>query len=375
MQLSGPVPDELYHRYVEFRPFIAGMFTSHSLRGRILNHALHHQHARIYNFDRSTLYGVFQEPTIDMTKKFLEFVHHDQGGRIFTYVITLDGLCRFTETGKEFGIDLLSKHTMHSDVSNYIAFSGEFFIRKLRKPPPSKEEREENLSEDKPDDTSIDLPAPEAQEQNSRSRSPVREPNKDPHLYELIIDNDSGTYRPNGKKLHLLRGFMEKNLPGLKVRTLDSQADEEKMNKMKDQQRERKKRGGQITFQQSYSDGSISSSDEEKLERRAAGVGGGSMRKRKDRIRQKKESTKHLTPGQAGEAKEDGGPEGNEAAVVDGERYHKPFAQEEEPALNERMDGQAVEADESLQNAEQSEKVSELGHSPQQDKREEQVVN
>jgi len=43
----------------------------------------------------------------------------------------LDGQLRFTETGKEFGIDLLSKHTMHSDVSQYIAFSGEFFIRKI----------------------------------------------------------------------------------------------------------------------------------------------------------------------------------------------------------------------------------------------------
>jgi hypothetical protein len=375
MQLSGPVPDELYHRYVEFRPFIAGMFTSHSLRGRILNRALHHQHARIYNFDRSTLYGVFQEPTIDMTKKFLEFVHHDQGGRIFTYVITLDGLWRFTETGKEFGIDLLSKHTMHSNVSNYIAFSGEFFIRKLRKPPPSKEEREENLSEDKPDDASTDLPAPEVQEQNSRSQSPVMELNKDPHRYELIIDNDSGTYRPNGMKLHLLKGFMEKNLPGLKVRTLDCQADEEKMNRLKNQQRERKKQGGQITFQQNHSDSSISSSDEEKLERRAAGVGGGSMRKRKDRIQQTKESIKPFIHGQAGGAREDGGLEGGEAAVVDGEKHHKSLTQEEEPALNEKMDGQAVEADESLQKAEQSEKVSELSHSPQQDKQKEQVVN
>jgi hypothetical protein len=235
MQLSGPVPDELYHRYVEFKPFVAGMFTAHSLRGRILNRALRHQHARIYNYDRSTTYGVFQEPCIDMTKKFLEFVHHDQGGRIFTYVITLDGQWRFTETGKEFGIDLLSKHTMHSDVSIYIAFSGEFFIRKLKRPPPPKEEREQNLSEDKPDDASIDLPTAESPGQESQSRSSVKEPNKDPRRYELIIDNDSGTYRPNGKKLHLLKAFMEKNLPGLKVRTLDCQADEEKMNKMKDQ--------------------------------------------------------------------------------------------------------------------------------------------
>lgn len=375
MQLSGPVPDELYHRYVEFRPFVAGMFTSHSLRGRILNRALHHQHARIYNFDRSTLYGVFQEPCIEMSRQFLEFVHYDQGGRIFTYVITLDGQWRFTETGKEFGIDLLSKHTMHSDVSNYIAFSGEFFIRKLRKTQPSKEEREENLSEDKPDDASIDLPAPEAQEQNSGSRSPVMEPNKDPHLYELIIDNDSGTYRPNGKKLHLLKEFMEKNLPGLKVRTLDCQADEEKMNKMKNQQRERKKRGGQILYQQNHSDSSISSSDEEKLERRAAGVGGGSVRKKKDQIRQKKEGIKQITHEQAGGVREDGAPEGNEAAVVDGEMHHTPFTQEEEPALSERMDGQTVEADEILQNGERSEKVSELGHSTQQDKQEEQAVS
>ena len=52
-----------------------------------------------------------------MTLQFLKMVHYDQGGRIFTYVITLDGLFRFTETGKEFGIDLLSKHTMHSDVN------------------------------------------------------------------------------------------------------------------------------------------------------------------------------------------------------------------------------------------------------------------
>ena len=105
MQLSGPVPDELYHRYVEFKPFVAGMFTAHSLSGRILNRALHHQHARIYNHDRSTTYGVFPEPSIEMTKKFLEFAHYDQGGRIFTYVITLDGQWRFTETGKEFGIE------------------------------------------------------------------------------------------------------------------------------------------------------------------------------------------------------------------------------------------------------------------------------
>ena len=284
MQLSGPVPDELYHHYVEFKPFVAGMFTAHSLSGRILNRALHHQHARIYNYDRSTTYGVFPEPSIEMTKKFLEFAHYDQGGRIFTYVITLDGQWRFTETGKEFGIDLLSKHTMHSDVNIYIAFSGEFFVRKLKTPLQAKEGREQNLSEDKADDASIELPAPEQKEQDISSPS-SHGPKQDPHLYELIIDNDSGTYRPNGKKLHLLREFMEKNLPGLKVQTLDCQADEERMNKLKDHQRERKKKSGQMTYQQNYSDSSISSSDEEKLDRRAAGLEGGKVKKTRDKMR------------------------------------------------------------------------------------------
>jgi hypothetical protein len=52
-----------------------------------------------------------------MTLRFLRMAHFDQGGRMFTYVLTLNGLLRFTETGEEFGIDLLSKHTMHSDVN------------------------------------------------------------------------------------------------------------------------------------------------------------------------------------------------------------------------------------------------------------------
>lgn len=118
LQLRGPVPSELYHRYVEFKPFIKGMFKNAGLRGRILHKALHHQHERLYNFDKMTKFGTLPDgPGDEMTLQFLEMAHFDQGGRIFTYVITLDGMFRFTETGKEFGIDMLSKHTMHSDVN------------------------------------------------------------------------------------------------------------------------------------------------------------------------------------------------------------------------------------------------------------------
>ena len=253
MQLRGPVPSELYHRYVEFRPFVAGMFTSQSLRGRILNRALHHQHERVYNFDRTTLNGQFSSPCIEATQKFLEFVQYGQGGRIFTYVLTLDGQFRFTETGKEFGIDLLSKHTMHSNVSIYIAYSGEFFLRRR------KHRHHHRPSED-------EIPVEESNEEV------VTEISTDPADYELFIDNDSGTYRPNSKLLHLLKDFMSANFPGIHISTLDCQDDAERMSAMKDEQRECKKQeGGQITYlqQSSTSSLSISSSEEEELDERS----------------------------------------------------------------------------------------------------------
>ncbi|MCJ1474686.1 hypothetical protein MMC13_003346 [Lambiella insularis] len=247
MQLAGPVPEQLYHRYVEFRPFVAGMFTSHSLKGRVLNRALHHQHARVYNYDRSTVYGSFPSPSKDMTLKFLDLVHYDRGGRIYTYVMTLDGLWRFTETGKEFGIDLLSKHTMHSDVSIFIAFSGEFFVRRLKNP----------------------WKDPEAQETHPPAEMsggpPTEDSPKDPAYYQLVIDNDSGTYRPNADLLPLLKKFLCRNLPGLKISTLDCNGDKEKMDKMKDEQRERKKAEKQNRAYVQGDGGSISSSDEEDL--------------------------------------------------------------------------------------------------------------
>lgn len=254
MQLRGPVPEAMYHRFVEFKPFVKAMFTAKGVRGYILSKALHHQHSRVYNFDQNTQYERYEKPCKEFTQKFLELVHHDQGGRIFTYVLTLDALFRFTETGKEFGIDMLSKHTMHSDVAAYIAFSGEFFIRRLKhhhRPPP--EEGGHNKTHP-PND--IDGGPPEDI------------PPTDPSYYELIIDNDSGTYRPNAKLLPQLKEFFESNFPGLKVETLDCQEDAEKMEQMKSEQRERKKmEGDHIVYTQVSRSSSMSSSDIEELDR------------------------------------------------------------------------------------------------------------
>ncbi|EMD62161.1 hypothetical protein GGP41_002375 [Bipolaris sorokiniana] len=254
MQLRGPVPEAMYHRFVEFKPFVKSMFTAKGARGYILSKALHHQHARVYNFDHATEFQVIREPCKEFTQKFLELVHYDQGGRIFTYVLTLDALFRFTETGKEFGIDMLSKHTMHSDVAPYIAFSGEFFIRRLkhkdRRPP---DEGGNNVSHPPHD---------------IEGGPPDESPKKDPAYYELVIDNDSGTYRPNAALLPHLKTFFESNFPGLHIRTLDCQGDAEKMAAMKAEQRERKKREGDpVVYTQISRSSSMSSSDEEELDR------------------------------------------------------------------------------------------------------------
>ncbi|KAL8843575.1 MAG: hypothetical protein Q9170_000079 [Blastenia crenularia] len=283
-QLAGPVPPPLYHRYVEFRPFIAGMFTGRSLRGRILNRALHHQHSRIYSYDRTTVYGSFPSPSKDMTLQLLNLVNYDRGGRIFTYVLTLDGMWRFTETGKEFGIDLLSKHTMHSDVNIYIAFSGEFFVRRLKTPHKGPFESGQETH-----------PAAEID-----GGPPHADPPSDPSYYALYIDNDSGTYRPNAKNLPLLKQFMEKNFPGLKIVTLDCSADADRMGKLKKEQRERKKAEGKGTVVMQDDGSSLSSSDEEELEERmreydedgVAGTEGEAMEKKRRKVKREIQESK-----------------------------------------------------------------------------------
>lgn len=274
MQLQGPVPSQLYHRYVEFKPFVGHMFTASGIQGMVLSKALHHQHSRVYNFGRATVWGHFPGgPSEAMTQQFLDLVHYDEGGRIYTYVLTLDAMWRFTETGKEFGIDMLSKHTMHSDVGVYIAFSGEFFIRRLKhrhRPPPP--EPVEETSQIHPPDHQ---PNPTHPADDIPGGPPETEPPKDPAYYELVIDNDSGTYRPKADLLPLLKDFLARSLPGLHIQTLDCQKDEEKMNKMKDQQRERKKaEGDHIIYTQGSRSSSFSSSDEEDLDRRQAAITG-----------------------------------------------------------------------------------------------------
>ncbi|KAF9870613.1 C2 domain-containing protein [Colletotrichum karsti] len=247
MQLSGPVPPELYHRYVEFRPIIGLMFAQSGLRGKILNKALHKQHSRVYNFDSSTEYGVFKARSEEASLQFLKMVHFDEGGRVFTYVLTLDGMFRFTETGKEFSIDMLSKHTMHSDVETYIACSGEFFVRRLEKPDAS-----EDLEPKEKTHPSDELP----------DGPPNGHPPHNPAHYQLTIDNDSGTYRPDKSILPKLKEFLEANFPGMGIVVMH--CEDEKLQKLKQEQVQIKKKEGRMVnmvLARSPSSSSLSSTE------------------------------------------------------------------------------------------------------------------
>jgi hypothetical protein len=297
-QLQGPVPAELYHRFVEFKPFVKGMFSKAGVRGRILNSALHHQHSRVYNFSNSTETGIVKPRSEEASLQFLKMVHYDEGGRIFTYVLTLDGLLRFTETGKEFGIDLLSKHTMHSDVNIYIACSGEFFVRRLKHP------KESTDAPDQETHPNADLPG----------GPPNAPPPENPKNYELVIDNDSGTYRPQGSLLPLLKEFLNENFPGLHVVT--KECTDEELDKMKDEQRQRKQKEGKNVKMVQNSDDEISSSDEENLAR-----GKKTRRQRAfDALEDPGRAAKEMLPGGKGREEREEKETAEDRVEVDGER-------------------------------------------------------
>ncbi|KAI1370916.1 hypothetical protein F4677DRAFT_325018 [Hypoxylon crocopeplum] len=283
LQLSGPIPQHLYHRFVEFRPIIGLLFRSRGLRGKLLNKALHHQHDRIYNFDRHTNWGTFKPCSEEASLQLLKMAHFDEGGRLFTYVITLDGLMRFTETGKEFGIDLLSKHTMHSDAAIYIACSGEFFIRRLKKP---------KITNDP------DPGEPTHPDQQIRGGPPLEAPPSKPEYYQLVIDNDSGTYRPDKSVLPDLQKLLERNFPGLGIVTLA--CDDPEDQKLKATQIKVKKREGHtvnMVLNRSPSATSFSSDDISDLEdmERAGEIGRKSKKERAWDLLEEPRRIKELT--------------------------------------------------------------------------------
>jgi hypothetical protein len=291
LQLPGPLPASLALHFVGYQPWMAWMFEATGVRGALLNRLLHKQHRHVYSRDRHTRCGLVlpnllpnaaepapagpapqapsepalvvpapetsSPPSADadaaaiahgraLAAQFLRMCSHGRGGRICTFVLTLDGLLRWTETGPQFAVDLLSKHTMHSDVAQDVAFAGEFFVRRLggAGEVDGAEEGDgvddtsnmeavvstDNNGVDDMDDIAErlvsfdheDRPTSSASRSHTRSSSASSRPTlcpsseydggpdaeSDPAAYELVIDNASGTYRPPCALLTELAAFL-----------------------------------------------------------------------------------------------------------------------------------------------------------------------
>lgn len=118
---------------------------------------------------------------------------------------------------------------MHADLAKEIAFSGEFFVR------PMKEE------DSKQDNSNANATS----SQEPSNTTDQQRPSRNPKDYELIIDNDSGTYRPKKELLPVLEKWLsdQRRLGGLgAVRAMDGF--DEKLKKMKE---ERKKEKAELT--------------------------------------------------------------------------------------------------------------------------------
>ncbi|KAJ8519235.1 hypothetical protein ONZ45_g3794 [Pleurotus djamor] len=112
---------------------------------------------------------------------------------VYTYILSLeDDSFRFSETGAAFFVDFASKHALHANCAEAVRYSGEFHLRPVG--------GWEAFSDDIADD---DV------------------------QWEMVIDNNSGTYAPDPMILPDLTALLEYNFKeyGLNVVAL-SQADE-----------------------------------------------------------------------------------------------------------------------------------------------------
>jgi len=134
----------------------------------IVKNTIQLQHSNLYSNHAKS--GV-----ITSGDDFLELLHYGiLGGvpRFFTYALMEDAIY-FSETGADFFSDFTSKHAMHSNVSEFVRYAGEFHLRK-----------------------------------------------GDDGKYRLVIDNNSGTFGPNPDDLDKLQRLMEYNLPGIEVEVI-----------------------------------------------------------------------------------------------------------------------------------------------------------
>jgi len=118
---------------------------------------------------------------------------------VYTYIISSDDESfRFSETGAAFFVDFASKHALHANCATRVRYSGEFHPRPR-------------------------IPGVPGGGGWSAFNESMRDDEVD---WELVIDNNSGTYSPSKDMLPALKALLEHNFPGLGIVALDH-ADEE----------------------------------------------------------------------------------------------------------------------------------------------------
>ena len=107
---------------------------------------------------------------------------------VYTYIVSVDDdTLRFSETGAAFFVDFASKHALHANCAEMVRYSGEFHPR----------------------------PAGgwAAFDENAQSDDEVK--------WEIVFDNNSGTYAPDKALLPGVRELMEYNFPSFGIVALD----------------------------------------------------------------------------------------------------------------------------------------------------------
>lgn len=148
-------------------------------------------HRMLYARSTRNGFGVIKEPT-----DILNILHggkatgqlaHRVKPAVYTYIIAVDDdSFRFSETGAAFFVDFASKHALHSNCAQAVRYSGEFH------------------------------PRPEGGWENFNDQIPDEQVK-----WELVIDNNSGTYSPDPMLLPHLKELLEYNFPGFIIHAWD----------------------------------------------------------------------------------------------------------------------------------------------------------
>ena len=145
---------------------------------------------------------------------------------------------------------------MHSDIAIEVAYSGEFFIRPLR---------HHHTSHSHASASDADQEKRRDREHNIRPQDDSPEERSqplDPAEYELVIDNDSGTYRPRADLLPVLHSYLSRsdNLGALGRITCLNAFDDELKKWKEERTREKEKKEGHTRIERQLSVSSTSSS-------------------------------------------------------------------------------------------------------------------